>query len=200
VVALAVVLVLAQQPVGIAQQIFEVAGEVERIDRAGRLVTISGPPGSIEGPIWFGPDLPVFDQLERGDVVIVRYYDAYIVEVTPNARLTPPQDTTAAAKEAVKRPDADVLQQLQLVVTIDAIDRATQSVTYHGADQRRVFRVVQYPQLLEGVKAGDVVTITYTRARAVGVEKKGYFVARNGATMPCAVSTKITSSAPPPWR
>jgi hypothetical protein len=58
------------------------------------------------------------------------------------------------------------------VVTIDAIDRATQSVTYHGADNRRVFRVVQHPQLLEGIKVGDTVTITYTRARAVSVERK----------------------------
>jgi hypothetical protein len=84
----------------------------------------------------------------------------------------PLQDTTATAKGAVKRPDADVVQQVRLVVTIDAIDRATQSVTYHGADNRRVFRVVQYPQLLDGVKVGDVVTLTYTRARAVSIEKK----------------------------
>ena len=169
--ALAVVLVVIQQPTGVAQQVFEVVGQVEGVDRTGRLVTITGAPGS-QGPIWIGPDLPIFDQLERGDLVAVRYYDAYIVEVTPGARPGTPQDTTAAANRAVTRPDADVVQQMQLVVTVDAVDRATQSVTYHGADNRRVFRVVQYPQLLDGVKAGDVVTITYTRARAVSVEKK----------------------------
>ena len=170
--AVALALALAQQPTGVAQQVFEVAGQVDRIDRVGRNVTITGGPGTAQGPIWFGPDLPVFDQLQRGDLVVVRYYDAYIVEVTPGARLGTPQDTTAAAGQAVTRPDADVLRQLRLVVTIDAIDPATQSVTYHGADNRRVFRVVQHPQLLEGVKVGDTVTITYTRARAVSVEKK----------------------------
>ena len=168
---LAVALTLAQQPTGVAQQIFEVTGVVERVDRAGRLVTISGPP-TLQGPIYFGPDLPILDQLARGDRVVVRYYDAYIVHLTPNAKIGPPQDTTQAAKNSVTRPDADVLQQLKLVVTIDSIDVAKQSVTYHGADNRRVFRVVQHPQLLEGVKMGDVVTITYTRARAVSVEKK----------------------------
>lgn len=169
--ALAVALILTQQPTGVAQQVFEVVGEVERIDRTGRLVTISSA-GDIQAPIWIGPDLPIFEQLQRGDLVVVRYYDAYIVQVTPGARMGPMENTTETAKDAVKRPDADVLQQTRLVVTIDAIDRATQSVTYHGADNRRVFRVVQHPQLLEGVKVGDVVTITYTRARAVSVERK----------------------------
>ena len=168
----AIALILAQQPAGVAQQVFEVVGQVERIDRAGRLVTISAAPGAAQGPIYFGPDLPILDQLERGDLVVVRYYDAYIVQVTPGAKMGPVENTTGAAKDAVKRPDAEVLQQVRLVVTIDAIDPATQSVTYHGVDNRRVFRVVQHAQLLEGVKVGDVVTITYTRARAVAVEKK----------------------------
>jgi hypothetical protein len=164
-------LVLGQQPTGVAQQVFEVVGQVDRVDRAGRLVTITSA-DPLLGPIYFGPDLPILDQLARGDLVVVRYYDAYIVEVTPNANMRAPENTTDAAKDAVKRPDAEVLQQLRLVVTIDAVDPKTQSVTYHGGDNRRVFRVVQHPQLLTGVKVGDVVTITYTRARAVQVEKK----------------------------
>jgi hypothetical protein len=163
---------LAWQPTGVAQQVFELAGQVERIDRSGRLITITTASGIAQTPIFVGPDLPVFDQLQRGDLVVVRYFDAYIVEVTPGARMGPIENTTEAAKAAVKRPDADVLQQTRLVVTIDAIDSATQSVTYHGTDNRRVFRVVQHPQLLQGLKVGAVVTITHTRARAVSVERQ----------------------------
>ena len=167
---IALALALGQQPAGVVQQVFEVVGEVDRVDRAGRTVTISGP-GPSQGPIYLGPDLPIFDQLARGDLVVVRYYDAYIVQLTPGARMGAVENTTQAARDAVQRPDADVMQQTRLVVTIDTIDPVTQSVTYHGADNRRVWRVVQHRQLLEGVKAGDVVTITYTRARAVSVEK-----------------------------
>ena len=39
--------------------------------------------------------------------------------------------------------DGRVLQRTRLIVTIDAIDVATGSVTYHGSDNRRVFRVVR---------------------------------------------------------
>jgi hypothetical protein len=83
----------------------------------------------------------------------------------------PPQNTTAEAQKSVTRPDADVTQQLRLVVTVDAIDMDKGMVTYHGVDNRRVLRAVQHRQLLENVKVGDVVTITYTRARAVAIEK-----------------------------
>jgi hypothetical protein len=35
-----------------------------------------------------------------------------------------------------------------------------------------VLRAVQAPKLLEGLKVGDVVTITYTRARAASIQKR----------------------------
>jgi hypothetical protein len=163
-------LVLVQEPTGVIQQVFEMSGQVNRIDRTGRTVTITSA-GVVSAPIYAGPDLPIFDQLSSGDLVAIRYYDSYIVEVTPGERMGPPATTTADAQKELNRDDASVLQQTKLVVTIDAIDAATASVTYHGFDNRRVFRVVRDRRLLEGVKVGDVVTITYTRAQAVGITK-----------------------------
>lgn len=167
---LLLMLAWAPQPKGVAEQVFELAGQVDRIDRAGRMITIRSA-GVVQAPIYAGPDLPIFDQLARGDVVRIRFYDAYIVEVTPGARLAPLENTTTDAQKQVTRPDASVLQQTRLVVTIDAIDAATGMVTYHGFDNRRVLRAVQRRQLLEGVRVGDVVTITFTRAQAVTIEK-----------------------------
>ena len=65
-----------------------------------------------------------------------------------------------------------VLQQVTLVVTIDAIDASTGMVTYHDVSNRRVQRMVQQRQLMEGIKAGDVVTLRQTRAQAVSIEKR----------------------------
>jgi hypothetical protein len=165
-----VALLLAQEPAAVTRQVFEVGGQVDRIDRTGRTITISSA-GTVSAPIYAGPDLPIFDSLNSGDVVVVRYYDSYIVELTPGERLRPPEMTTGSALEALKTDDARVLQQTKLVVTIDAIDVATASVTYHGFDNRRVFRVVQDRKLLDGLKVGDVVTITYTRAQAVSIAR-----------------------------
>jgi hypothetical protein len=160
-----------EQPRGIAQQVMVLSGEVEEVDHVGRTVTIrSG--NTIQAPIYAGPDMPIFDQLARGDVVTIRYYDATIVELTPGARMAPPKDTTAEAQQKVARPDAAVLQQISLVVTIDSIDTATGMVTYHDVSNRRVQRLVQYRNLIEGLKAGDVVTIRQTRAQAASIEKR----------------------------
>jgi hypothetical protein len=159
------------QPRGVAQEISAVSGIVEEVERAGRLVTIRVG-NTVQAPIYAGPDMPVFDQLNRGDLVTIRFYDAFIVEITPGARMAPLKDTTTEAQQKLNRPDAAVVQQVTLVVTVDTIDPATGMVTYHGVDNRRVQRLVQQRQLLEGVKAGDVVTIRQTRAQAVGIEKR----------------------------
>jgi hypothetical protein len=168
--ALLVLLSLIQEPAGVTRQVFEVSGQVDRIDRAGRTITITSG-GVVSSPIYAGPDLAIFNDLQSGDLVVIRYYDSYIVELTPGERLTPPQVTPANELEQLKNDAARVLQQTRLVVTIDAIDLSTASVTYHGFDNRRVLRVVQDRKLLDGLKAGDVVTITYTRAQAVSIAR-----------------------------
>ena len=166
-----ILLALVPQPAGVTQQVFEVAGQVDRIDRVGRTITLKST-GVVDAPIYAGPNLPIFDQLSSGDFVTVRYYDSYIVEVTPGERMKPLENTTADAQKMVDRPDASVLQQTRLVVTIDSIDRETGAVTYHGFDNRRVLRVVQHPELLDGLAPGNVVTITFTRAQAVAITKQ----------------------------
>jgi len=161
---------IQQDPRGVIQQVFETTGEVDDVDRVGRMITIKSA-GVVQTAIYAGPDLPIFDQLSRGDIVTIRYYDAYIVAVTPGARMGPPLNTTAEAQQALDRDHAGVMQQTKLTVTIDAIDASSGVVTYHGFDNRRVQRQVQQRALLEGVKVGDVVTISYTRARAAVITK-----------------------------
>jgi hypothetical protein len=160
-----------QEPKGVTEQIYAMSGQVAEIDRVGRMITLTAG-GVVQAPIYVGPDMPIFADLNRGDLVSIRYYDAYIVEVTPRARMVPFEDTTAEAQRQLDRPDARVLQQARLVVTIDALDAATGLVTYHGVDNRRVQRLVQDRRLIEGLKVGDVVTITFTRASAVSIEKQ----------------------------
>ena len=162
---------VGQSPNAVAQQVFATSGEVADVNRTGRTITIKSA-GVVKSDIYVGPDLPIFDQLNRGDVVTIRYYDSYIVELTPGARMAPPENTTAQAQKDLDRADAGVTLQTKLVVTVDAVDPTTSMVTYHGFDNRRVLRQVQHPKLIEGLKPGDVVSITYTRARAVAIEKR----------------------------
>ena len=167
-VALLVLLALAQEPAGVTRQVFEVSGTVDRVNRSARTITVMSA-GVASTPIYAGPDLAIFDGLKTGDFVVVRYYDSYIVELTPGKRMGPPEIVAGTELDGLRTDDARVLQRTRLTVMIDAIDVAAGSVTYHGSDNRRVFRVVQDRKLLNGLKAGDVATITYTRAQAVSI-------------------------------
>ena len=61
---------------------------------------------------------------------------------------------------------------LKAVVTTICVDLPTQMVVYKGADNRPVQRQVRDPRLLDGLQAGDIVEITFTRARAVALQRQ----------------------------
>jgi hypothetical protein len=80
-------------------------------------------------------------------------------------------DTTAEARKASEG-GTDVQQQLKATVTIETVDIPAQVVVYIAGDNRRVMRTVVDPHLLDGLKKGDVVELTYTRERAIELEKR----------------------------
>ena len=64
-----------------------------------------------------------------------------------------------------------MLRQLKATVRIDSVDRRQNVVVYTTGLNLRVTRAVADPRLLDGLKAGDVVEVTYTRERAVDVQR-----------------------------
>ena len=159
----------AQAPRASARDVVAVTGRVERVDVFSRSITLKTADG-IAHTVYVGPELAVFRELKTGDNVLVRIVESVIVEARPGAK-TVMMDTTAAAKKAPEAAQGDVLQQLKAVVTIESVDLPTQMVVYKGADNRRVQRQVGDPRLLEGLKAGDVIEIIYTRERAIGLQR-----------------------------
>jgi len=156
----------AQQPVTSARDVAVVAGKVERLDPFARTVTLRTPEG-LQHTVYAGKELKAFDQLRSGDSVTVRISESIVVAVRPNAKMTALEDSTAAAKKSPDAARADVLQQLKAVVRVESVDTATQIITYKTADNRNVMRQVSDPRLLEGLKRGDTIEITYTRERAI---------------------------------
>ena len=161
----------AQEPRAAASTVAVVTGRVERIDAFSRGLTLKTAEG-LQHVVYVGPELAVFNDLKMGDNVVVRIVESVIVEARPGARTTGIQDTTAAAKKGPEAAQGDVLQQLKAVVTIVSVDPATQMIVYKGADNRPVQRQVRDPKLLDGLKAGDVIEITFTRERAIDLQRQ----------------------------
>jgi hypothetical protein len=146
------------------------SGKVEKVDRFSRSVTLRTAEG-LQHTVYVGPELKVFDELKSGDSVTARVSESVVVAVRPNAKLSAIEDSTAAAKKSPAASGADVLQQLKAVVKVETIDLPHQVITYKTADNRNVMRQVADPHLLENLKRGDTIEITYTRERAIEITK-----------------------------
>jgi hypothetical protein len=153
------------------RNVMALTGTVERTDTFSHSLTVKASDG-LTHVIYVGPELEVFRELQKGDAVVVRIVESVIVEATPGAKLTSLVDTTNDAKKAPEAAQGDVLQQIKAVVSIESIDLPMQAIVYKGADNRRVQRHVSDPRLLEGLKAGDVIEITYTRERAIDLHRQ----------------------------
>lgn len=144
-----------------------VTATVDRIETFSRVVTFRTADNVVQS-VYVDPKVKAFDDLKTGDVVTVRYIESVIAEVRPGAKLTAVEDTT---EEARKAGDDTIIQQLKMVVTIDAIDSQGLFVTYRTNDNRKIVRSVIDKRILEGLRAGDRVEVTLTRARAVSIER-----------------------------
>ena len=142
-------------------------GTVDRIERSSRVVTFRSE-GNVFQTVYVDPKVKAFDDLKVGDVVTVRSTESLIVQVRPGAKLAVARDTT---EEARKAGDEHVVEQVKTIVTIDSIDSQGLFVTYRTQDDRKIMHAVIDKALLDGIRAGDRVEITLTRARAVSIER-----------------------------
>jgi Cu/Ag efflux protein CusF len=161
----------AQEPRSTVREVANITGTVERIDRFTRLLTLRMEQ-NVTQTVSVAPDIKLFDQLKTGDRVNVRVVEEVIVALRPGQKPSIPADTTADAQAATPPGDTQVQQQLKAVVTVERIDPRMQTVIYVTGDNRRVIRQVADPRLLEGLKPGDVIEITYTRQRAIEVQRR----------------------------
>jgi hypothetical protein len=143
-----------------------ITATITRIE-PGRVVTLKGDNNTLQ-TVAVPEDMTSFNGLKVGDVVTVRYTESVIVAVRPGAKPTAAQDTTAQAQQT----DKDVIQQVKRIVTIEAIDPQGLFVNYRTEENVRALHAVRDKSLLEGLKVGDRVEVTMTRARAVSIEPK----------------------------
>jgi hypothetical protein len=159
--------ITAQKPNAVSRE-STVTATVDRIDRSTRLVTFRTDQNALH-TVYVGPEVTSFTDLQVGDQVTARYRESTIVRVTA-AKPAPPEDTTAAAQAAAPQ-GRQVLQSLRAVVTIEDVDLQGGTVEYRTSDDLVARRLVSDRKLLEGLRAGQRVEVTFTRERAVSIER-----------------------------
>ena len=145
-----------------------VTATIEAIDRNSRLVTLKGPKGNL-ATVYVDPSMKRFDELKIGDKVTAEYTESIAVHVRKPGEPAPPAATGGVTRGQGASPGATAAAQETVTVTVEAIDKANQSVTVKRQDGGIVSFRVQNPKYLEMAKPGDTVDITYTQALMVDV-------------------------------
>ena len=150
-------------------QTVTLSGTVETIDHEHRMVNIKTADGHFQ-TVDVPPSAKRFDEVKVGDKVSITYNN------TVSARLKPPGEapvntatgtTTAGQGE---RPGGTASQQRVMTTTITGIDKSASSITFTGPNGWKYSRRVVDPTVLDKIKVGDQVDITWDTNVTVAVQ------------------------------
>jgi len=148
-------------------------GTITDIDYTNREVTLQDREGRIE---TFAVDKSVqrLNEAKVGDKVSVDYYVGFNAEVRkPTAE---EQQNPLVVVEAAGRagpdaaPAAGAVRHIRAVVTIEGLDRPTQTVTVKGPRGKYFVARVADPSRLEQVHIGETIVLAFTEAAAISLK------------------------------
>ncbi|HXV62602.1 MAG TPA: hypothetical protein VEK15_18020 [Vicinamibacteria bacterium] len=155
----------------IQSEVVELTAKIRAIDHDYRLVTLVSEDGEVE-TIYAGPEVKRFDELKVGDTVTFRVYESLVSQIRKAGEAPPSKSegTPTLVRGTGPKPSGMMSQQMSATVTIKAIDPAVPAVTVVTEDGSTMSFKVDDKKLVEGVKVGDKVDITYTAALMITVE------------------------------
>ena len=147
-----------------------VTATVLKVNQKTREVTIKTKDGK-EHTFVAGDNVKNLAQVKKGDIITAVYTEAIAYEVKKHGTAGVQTTTAAASAKPGEKPAGGVAQQTTVTVTITAIDKKAETVTFMGPRGNKETVKVRDPKNLNGVKVGDMVDITYTEALAIRVDE-----------------------------
>jgi Cu/Ag efflux protein CusF len=143
---------------------------VEAIDRTDRTVTLKASDGRMI-TMDVGDAVKRFDALKVGDRVTGTYYENVVLAVEqPGAPPFTFDDSTALTPTPGGKPGGTLARQVKAAGRIEDVQREASSVTVRGDRGRVMSFRIQDPKVLERLKKGDRINVTYTEALLVRIE------------------------------
>jgi hypothetical protein len=148
----------------------KISATIQAIDTTSRAVTLRDEKGN-EDVFTAGPGVQRFNELKVGQKVNITYYESIVLQLLKPGEKGGGESFEAAVNRAKGAlPAGTIATQDKATVTVKAVDMATPSITVTTADGRTVTRKIDQKKYLEGVKPGDKIDITFTRAIVTEVE------------------------------
>lgn len=154
--------------------LLSVTGTIEAIDNTSREVTLKDAQGRVE-TFAVDKDVKRLNEAKVGDKVVLGYYLGFGAELRkPTAEeeqnpLIVLEGAGRAGQEAA--PAAVEVRRIRAVVTIEGLDRPTQSITVKGPRGKYFTARVADPSRLEQARIGETIVLTFTEAAAISLKK-----------------------------
>lgn len=159
--------------------VIQVAFSVEAVDAEKRLITLKGPQGNV-GQYEVGDQVQRLAEIKPGDTIDAEYKVAVVAELrepTEEEKTAPVVEVTTEARGAADEPPTGgIARAVQVVTTIDALDRANQSLTVKGPAGNTVTAQVQDPTVFDKLAVGQTIVVTFVETLGLAVQpgaKKG---------------------------
>jgi len=150
-------------------QTITLSGTVATIDHSKRMVNIRKADGSFETV-----DVPAgaqrFDELKVGDKVSITYNNNVSARLKPPGEAPVDTQTGTTTAGQGERPGGTASVQRTMTATVDAIDKNASSITFTGPNGWKYSRHIVDPAVLDKVKVGDKVDITWSTDVTVSVQ------------------------------
>lgn len=155
----------------------EVQGTVVAIDRATRLVAISGPEGNT-AVMEAGPEVRNFDQVQEGDILKLSYTTVISVAISDAEAMSAEVEgeIVAGRAEAGDLPGAVVASMISETVELVSKSEDGSSVTIRGPDgELRSMDVVRQESqaFVQALRPGDLLDMSYAEAVAAEIVHVG---------------------------
>ncbi|MEJ2316656.1 MAG: hypothetical protein P8Y83_06830 [Gammaproteobacteria bacterium] len=152
----------------------ESTSTVEEVNKKDRLITLKDVDGDLV-TVKAGPEVRNFDQISKGDLVTVSYYQSSAVDVIrPGAKPKTEVGAAMARAEKGEKPAGMLVSQVRKTVKIISVDPYKKAISFRDDSGWREVSMDR-PELehyLEELKDGDTVEVIFTEAIAVSVSKQ----------------------------
>ncbi len=155
--------------------VLSLTGKIQDVNLDKREITVKGPLGNVV-TLGVDPRVKRLKEFKAGDEITADYLIAVAAEVrepTAEEKATPLVVLEEKAKApAGTDPAVGGVRLFKVVTTVEGLDRTTQCVTVKGPLGHYVVAHAKHPEIIEKLRIGQPIVITYAEALALSLEKK----------------------------
>jgi Cu/Ag efflux protein CusF len=159
-----------QTPKVVKERVVTKKATVEAIDLESRKITLKDKNDNVVD-LYVDDQVKNLPQVKVGDQVVAKYHESVVVQIANPGTAGVTTTQTSSGAKLGEMPAGTLSNQVTVVATIEAIDPNKAFVTLKGPEGKSVKVKVKDPKNLDNIKVGDQVSITYTQALAISVQK-----------------------------